>query len=161
MNVGKSENQLAKRASESAKGRCTRALESKKKLNVIMDSSFLFVPAQFNIDIFGELEKTLNRRFEPIILSLTYKELLKKAESKSTKQRKQATIALKFAQGCRRFNVEESPREPHDDALVRVAHQMKWAVATNDRILRRKLRNLNLPVIYLRQKTRLAVEGAI
>lgn len=161
MNVRKSENQQPKRASETGKGRCTRALESKKKLKVIMDSSFLFVPAQFSIDIFEELEKTLNRAFEPIILSLTYNELLKKAESKSTKQRKQAVLALKFAQECHRFHVEEDPREPHDDALARIAHQMKWPVATNDRLLRRKLRKLNLPVIYLRQKTRLAVEGAV
>ena len=34
-----------------------------------MDSNALFVPLQFKIDVFGELERVLNRRFELILLS--------------------------------------------------------------------------------------------
>jgi rRNA-processing protein FCF1 len=41
-----------------------------------------------------------------------------------------------------------------------VASQTKSYVATNDRALRRRLRAAGVPVIFLRQRSRLAVEGA-
>lgn len=135
--------------------------KSKKTLKVILDSSFLFIPSQFTIDIFEELAKILNRRFEPVILSPTCNELQKIAKSRSTKLRRQAAFALKFAQKCRQVDVEKGDRESHDDVIVRVASEMTCCVATNDRALRRRLRRINVPVIYLRQKSRLAVDGAI
>lgn len=135
--------------------------KSNKTLKVILDSSFLFIPSQFNLDIFEELAVVLNRRFEPLILSPTYKELQRIAQSGSTKVRRQAAFALKLAQKCRRIDVDKSDEESHDDVIVRVASEMACCVATNDRVLRRRLRRRNVPVIYLRQKSRLAVEGAI
>ena len=135
--------------------------KSRTPLKVILDSSFLFIPSQFKIDIFEELTKVLNRRFEPIILSPTYKELQKIAKSESTKLRQQATLALKFAQKCRKTTVKKDNTESHDSVIVRVASEMDYCVATNDRGLRNRLRRINVPVIYLRQKSRLAVDGAI
>lgn len=135
--------------------------KSRIQLRVILDSSFLFIPSQFEIDIFEELATVLNRRFEPVILSPTYKELQKIAGSGTTKLCRQATLALKFAQKCRKIDVEKDNTESHDSMIVRVASGMECCVATNDRALRRRLRRINVPVIYLRQKSRLAVDGAI
>ncbi len=135
--------------------------KSRTPLKVILDSSFLFIPSQFKIDIFEELAKVLDRRIEPIILSPTYKELQKIAKSESTKLCRQAALALKFAQECRKIDVEKDDAESHDSVIVRVASEMDYCVATNDRALRRRLRRINVPVIYLRQKSRLAVDGAI
>jgi len=135
--------------------------QNKKPLKVILDSSFLFIPSQFNIDIFEELAKVLNRRFEPIILSSTYKELQKIAETGSTKVRRQAAFALKFAQRCRQIEVEKGVGESHDTVIVRAASEMACCVATNDRELRKRLRRINVPVVYLRQKSHLAVDGAV
>lgn len=130
-------------------------------LKVLLDSSFLFIPSQFTVDIFDELARVMNRRFEPVILSVTYKELRNIAGSGSTKLQRQAALALKLAGKCRRINVERGSSEKHDDVIVRVAAEMKCCVATNDRALRRRLRSINVPVVYLRQKSRLAVDGAI
>jgi len=135
--------------------------KSRKQLKVILDSSFLFIPSQFNIDVFEGLLTVLNRRFEPIILSPTYKELQKIAETGSMKLCQQATLALTFAQKCRQFNVEKGNEESHDDVIVRVASEMKFCVATNDKTLRKRLRRKNVPVIYLRQKSHLALDGAV
>ena len=135
--------------------------KSRKTLKVILDSSFLFIPIQFNVDIFEELATVLNQRFEPIILSPTHKELQKIAESGSPKMRRQAAFALRFAQGCHQIGVEKGLEESHDDVIVRVAAEMKYCVATNDKNLRKSLRRMSVPVIYLRQKSRLAVDGAI
>jgi len=101
-------------------------------VKVVLDANFFFVPSQFNLDIFEELANLLNQRFEPILLSSTQKELQALAESSSPKKRKQAQLALRLAD-----------------------------VATNDRELRIRLRNLGVPVIFLRQKHRLELEGAV
>jgi len=37
----------------------------------------------------------------------------------------------------------------------------KWIVATNDRTLRKKLRAHQIPVVFLRQKAYLAIDGDI
>jgi len=130
-------------------------------LKIIIDSNFLFVPLQFKIDIFEGMMTLLNQRFEPIILSSSYDELKKMAEKGPPKLRKQASIALKLAEKCRVVNVEKSREGTNDDVILRVAGQWKSPVATNDKVLRQRLRDISIPVIYLRQKSRLEVEGSI
>jgi len=130
-------------------------------LRVILDSNFLFVPAQFKIDVFEELTSLLNQRFEPILLSSTYQELQTMAEKGSPSRRKQATLALKLAEKCRLVNVEKGTGETNDDLLLRIAAEWKSPIATNDRELRRKLRARGIPVIFLRGKSRLELEGAL
>lgn len=130
-------------------------------LKVILDSNFLFVPAQFKIDVFEELMKLLNQRFEPILLSSTYQELQKMAEKGSPSRRKKASLALKLAEKCRLVNIEQETGETNDDVILRIATQWKSPVATNDRELRRRLRAQDIPVIFLRGKSRLELEGAL
>jgi rRNA-processing protein FCF1 len=129
-------------------------------LKVILDSNFLFVPAQFKIDVFEGLTNLLNKRFEPILLSATYQELKTMAEKGAPKRRKQASLALKLAEKCRVIDVEKEAGETNDDVVLRIASQWKSPVATNDLELRRKLRNRDVPVIFLRGKNRLELEGA-
>jgi len=129
-------------------------------MRVILDSNFLFIPSQFQVDIFKELSKLLSQRLELVILSPTHVELLKKAKAGSPKTRKRASLALRLAEKCRLVDVEQSGGETADDVIVRVAAEWKSPVATNDRVLRRRLRDISVPVIYLRQKSRLEMEGA-
>lgn len=132
----------------------------KKTLEVLVDSNFFFIPSKFKVDIFEELAKILNRRFELIILSSTHKELSKMAKDKAPKFQRQATFALKLAQKCQQLHVEKKDEESPDDMIVRVASRMNCCVATNDRALKKRLRHLNVSVIYLRQKSHLAIDGA-
>jgi rRNA-processing protein FCF1 len=137
------------------------AISKKAKLKVILDSNFLFVPSQFGLNIFDKLANLLNQRIERIILSSTQQELEGLTESVSQKERKQALLALKLAERCRVVPVEKGSRETYDDVIVKVAAEWKSPVATNDRELRKRLRNMRLPVIFLRQKRRLMLEGAV
>jgi len=128
-------------------------------MRVILDSNFLFIPFQFQVDIFEELSKLLNQRFTPTVLSSTHMELLTKAKRGSPKMRKRASLALELAEKCHMVDVEQGFEETPDDVIVRVAAEWKCPVATNDRVLRKRLRNISVPVIYLRQKSRLEMEG--
>jgi len=136
-------------------------VSKKEKVQVIFDSNFLFVPSQFQLDIFEELTNLLNQRFDPVLLSPTQKELQRLAKEGSPKTRKQASLALKLAEKCRVVHVDKGLNETHDDVIVRMAAKWECPVATNDRELRKRLRNLGVPVIFLRQRHRLELEGAV
>jgi hypothetical protein len=57
--------------------------------------------------------------------------------------------------------MESSPLVPADDAIVRAAKDWKAVVFTNDRQLRKRLKDISVPVIYVRQKSRLEIDGMI
>ena len=132
----------------------------KKPLKVILDSNALFVPLQFKIDIFEELEKLLNVKFELILLSPIRRELENLAENGSPKMQKNASYALKMAEKCKLVELDEKiAGSSPDDVIFQVAREWKSLVFTNDRELRKRLRNINVPVIYVRQKSRLGIDG--
>jgi len=133
----------------------------KSIVRVILDSNAFFVPLQFKIDIFEELKTLLNTKFEPVLLSPVQKELETIAEKGSPKMRKLASYALNLVEKCTFLEVEDRIVGSPDDAIVEVAKKKNWLVFTNDRELRRRLRDISVPVIYVRQKSRLEIEGRI
>jgi len=130
-------------------------------LKVILDSNFLFVPSQFKIDIFEGMMNLLNQKYEPILLTTTLHELQRMAQKGPPKLRKQVYIALKLAEKCQLVNAERREEETNDDVIVRIAAQWKCPVATNDAELKRRLRDISIPVIYMRQKSLLELEGSV
>lgn len=135
--------------------------QSRKPIKIILDSNALFVPLQFRIDIFEELKKLLKTRFEPVVLSPILQELRKLAEDGSPKMRKDASIALSLVEKCTIGKLADDSMDHPDDAIVRVASEWKCPVFTNDRQLRKRLRDINVPVIYVRQKSRLETDGRL
>jgi rRNA-processing protein FCF1 len=157
------------RVLEPTAGKCTLCLKrwkcvklaEAKRLKVILDSNALFVPLQFKIDIFEELERLLNRKLELILLSPVKRELELLAEKGSPKMRKNASYALRLAEKCRYVSVEASDSALTDDVIVETAKNWGVPVFTNDRLLRKRLRDINMPVIYVRQKSRLEIDGLV
>jgi len=130
-------------------------------LKVILDSNALFVPLEFKIDIFEELKRLVNRNVEFILLSPVKRELEMLAAKDSPKIRREAIFALRLAEKCKYVAVEEDGRVVIDDVIVRVAKNWNSPVFTNDRQLKKKLRDISVPVIYVRQKSRLDIDGMI
>ena len=133
----------------------------KDKLKVILDANALFVPLKFKIDIFEELKTLLNRNLELVLLQPIKKELEKMAEKGAPKTRKEANYALKLAEKCTIIKLDEKFVGSSDDAIVKVAGEWKCPVFTNDKALRKRLRNISVPVIYVRQKSRLEIDGRV
>jgi rRNA-processing protein FCF1 len=133
----------------------------RKMLKVILDSNALLVPLQFKIDIFRDLERLLNRSFEVILLSPVKRELEAIARKGSPKMRKNASYALKLAKKCRYVEVDFPASALTDDVIVKIAEEWKSPVFTNDRKLKQRLRDISVPVIYVRQKSRLEIDGMI
>jgi hypothetical protein len=133
---------------------------AKKAVKVILDSNALFVPLQFRIDIFEELPKLLNTNSEPVLLSPIKDELERLSKEGTAKAQKDANFALKLAEKCRLVEIGKTLGSP-DDIIVRVASEWRCPVFTNDAGLKKRLRDINVPVIYVRQKSRLEIEGRL
>jgi len=133
----------------------------KQLVKVIVDSNALFAPLQLKIDIFAELERVLNRNFELVLLSPVKRELEILAQKSSCKRGKDAAFALSLAEKLTYVNISEKKKELTDDAIVRVSKAWNAPVFTNDKRLKRKLRDISVPVIYVREKSRLEIDGLI
>jgi rRNA-processing protein FCF1 len=130
-------------------------------LRVILDSNSLFVPIQNKIDIFSEVERLLNRRINFVLLSPVKCELELLAAKEQPETRRKAAFALKLAEKCTYVPVERDEKLTIDDIIVKVAKAWNSPVFTNDRQLRKRLRDISVPVIYVRQKSRLEIDGLI
>ena len=126
-------------------------------MRIILDSNFLFLPAQFRIDVFEAIQDLLCRRVEFVLPSPVYEEVLRA----SSRYRGPERLAAELARRCKVIEVERLPGESVDDLIARLASEWRCPVATNDARLRRRLRSLGVPVIYLRGLGKLEVEGDI
>lgn len=118
-------------------------------MKVIIDTNALMIPVQFNVDIFNELHRI---GFDHFIVPLA---VLTELDRLVTLARGQDRIAAKvgksLAQRC-----EVVPLEGHaDDIIVSLAQDTGAAVLTNDIGLKKRLLEMGIRVISLRQKTRL------
>ena len=133
----------------------------KKPLKVILYANALFVPFQFRIDIFNELERLLKRNFDLILLSAVKRELELLAMKGTSKMRKDARCAMKFASNLRFVDVDFPSSALTDDVIVETAREWSAVVFTNDKLLRRRLRDISVPVVYVRQNSRLDIDGIV
>jgi uncharacterized protein len=137
------------------------SIQKKVPLRVILDSNAFFIPLQFRLDIFGELRCLLNRNIECILLSTVKEELGMLSQKGAPQTRRNALFALKLSEKCTFIKIDSEKSLLVDDVIVRVAKDWNYPVFTNDTRLRRKLRDISVPVIYVRQKSHLEIDGLI
>ena len=128
-------------------------------LKIILDSNAFFTQLELKIDIFEETKRLLNRNLDFILLSPVKKELELLTAKKSPKTRREANYALKLAEKCRLVVVKNKEKLSTDDVIIKVSKAWNSPVFTNDRQLRKKLKDISVPVIYVRQKSRLDIDG--
>jgi len=127
-------------------------------VKVVLDSNFLMIPFQFNLDIFQELEYLLQKKVDLVVPSAVKGELTQ-ISARGGEGAAEASLALQLASRCRVVEVTLAPGENVDDAIIRASQKLRAVVATNDIELKKKLRDINIPVVYLRDKSKLEVEG--
>jgi rRNA-processing protein FCF1 len=127
-------------------------------VKVILDSNFLMIPFQFNIDIFQEIEYLLQKKVDFVVPSAVKSELTS-ISSRGGEGAAEASLALQIASRCRVVEVTLEPQETVDDAIVKASQKLGAVVATTDIELKKRLRDINVPVVYLREKSKLEVEG--
>ena len=129
-------------------------MESSFSYKVIFDSNFLMVPFQFGVNIFEELSRILDIRHDIFVPKCVVKELEGLSKTKG-KDAIRAKAALELA---KTLPLLDSPEENADDFLYNVA-STTVIICTNDKNLKEKIRKKGSPVIYLRQKKYLDIDG--
>ena len=135
------------------------ATKGNKKRKVILDSNALFVPLNLKIDIFEETKNLLKQNVDFVLLSPVKHELELLAAKRSPKTAREASNALELARKCTYIILSNEEKLSVDEVIVKVANEWKSPVFTNDKQLRKRLRDISVPVIYVRQKSRLEIIG--
>ena len=127
---------------------------SQLPLLIILDTNFLTIPADFGIDIFSEAETILERQLKFVLLQSVVEEIEEKGDHKKFR------IAKSLFDRCDIEDVSESMSKlAVDDQLLEYTISRNGVLATNDKELRRKARKKGVPVLFLRGKKRLELEG--
>ncbi len=127
-------------------------------VKVILDSNFLMIPFQFNLDVFQEIEYLLQKKVDFIVPSAVKSELTG-ISARGGEGAPEASLALQLASRCRVVEVTLDSNETVDDAIVKSSQKLRAVVATTDIELKKRLRAINVPVVYLRDKSKLEVDG--
>lgn len=120
---------------------------------LLLDANFLIMPFQFNVDIFSEFDRLIGEFYEVYTLNRTYNEALNVEDG-----RYHGMVQRLVKESEPEIEVIETEGEkPVDDVLVDMAGE--YIICTNDSELRNRLRDKQLPNIYLRQKNHLEGEN--
>ncbi|MFW9864386.1 MAG: PIN domain-containing protein [Candidatus Thorarchaeota archaeon] len=137
-------------------------LVNKVVILVVVDTNFLTVPPQFSVDVFSEAETILEQRVEFVVLDSVLEEINKLAKTAKGSDKRAFRIALELAENCRKVDVQDTLAEMTvDDQLIEYTAQAGGVLATNDKDLRARARTQGLPVLLLRGRKRLALEGEV
>jgi rRNA-processing protein FCF1 len=129
---------------------------------VVLDTNILTVPAQFSVDIFAESERVVERRIEFVVLKSVIQELERKLESAVRTEKFKFRIALDFVERCTIIGLDEiTSAKPVDAQILEYALSVDGIVATNDKELRKKSLERGVPVLFMRGKKRLELQGTI
>ncbi len=110
------------------------------------------VPGQFRVDIFEEIRDIIEGDIVFVITHSVKKELEKISKSKS-KDSTASKLALSFIKR-KNLQVIEGNGRNTDEEIVNLADE-NTIVATNDKLLQKKLKEKKIKVIYLRSKSML------
>ena len=116
------------------------------------------IPFQFNLDVFQEIEFLLQKKVDFIVPSAVKSELTA-LSARGGEGAAEASLALQLASRCRVVEVTLETNETVDDAIVKASQKLSAVVATNDIELKNRLKLLKVPVVYLRDKSKLEVDG--
>lgn len=119
---------------------------------IILDTNFLTIPYQFNVDIFEEIDRIMEEDYELITLDRVVEELKNMIKSKG-KDAVAAKIALELIKK-KNVKIISTNEKNVDNALIKLADE-NTIVATNDRVLRKRIKDKNVKVLYLRSKKHL------
>ena len=132
-----------------------RLCRDRKERIVILDTNALMMLFEFSIDLESELNRLLGSYciFVPTTVLDELKFLSEKGNGKQKRIAKSA-LALSKNYKCMQTDLNESV----DDSLISIAKEKNGIILTNDRELRKKLKEMDLKVIFLRAKKKLSMQ---
>ena len=121
---------------------------------VILDSSAVIMCFEFSIDLEKELTRLLGS-YHIFVPSSIIRELEFLSKKGAGNKKIKAKASLKLVENYETVVVDEKNA---DDSLIILAKRMNGVVVTNDKELRKRLRDASVSVVFLRAKKKLMME---
>lgn len=131
-----------------------RIWEYRDKKTVILDSSAIIMLFEFQINLEDELTRLIGR-YDIIIPRPIIDELTILSKHGKGKKRIYAKASLKLIE---RYKVVDSEEKNGDDSVFSLAQHLNGIVVTNDKELKIRLKNISMPVVFLRAKKKLVLQ---
>ena len=125
----------------------------REQKTVILDSSAVMMLFEFSIDLEDELTRLLGK-FHILVPSPIADELKFLSKHGKGKKSQNAKASLEL---IKRYEIVDE-KGSGDDSVLLLAQKINGIVITNDRDLRKRVKEASLKTIYLRGKSRLVLE---
>ncbi len=123
---------------------------------IVLDTNFLLVPGRFRVDIFSELRRVLDFKYELYIPDICLGELERLSKGRG-KVGSEAKLGLGLVEK-KGVKVMKTAGKGHtDDVIVALAEKERFITATQDLSLAKRLKGKCLRVVVLRGKSHLEV----
>ena len=130
-------------------------------IKVIFDTNFLMYSMEFKGDMFQAIEDSVNQRIEKILLSPILAEIQHLAVCGSNKIKRKAKKTLELIQDkslkFKIIDIQWQASIEVDQVIATYARTNQCYIATNDKELRKTLRKAGIPMIFIRQRSRIGV----
>lgn len=135
----------------------------RKRKVVIMDTDIIIHSLENKIDFMNEIIAIIEHPVKLCVTSSTLRELEKMAKRGSWRISRIANIALNL---LKKKSIEVIDDEylgelSTDEKIAILAEKLEGIVATDDRELRKKLKEKGIPVIYVREESKLVLDRNI
>ncbi len=124
---------------------------------IILDTNFLMIPFTQKVDIFSEFDRVCQFPFELFIVSKTMDEFENIMIGQSGKDKLAAKLAKSLIE-AKKIKIIDVSKGHVDDLILEVAKEKGYFVATQDKNLKKRLKESDVPIIFLRQKKYIVVE---
>lgn len=126
--------------------------------DIVLDTNFLLIPAQFRVDIFTELDRIIDFPHRLCILDKTLDELENSITLQKGKEKDAAKLAKKLIENKKIHIIKTDKLKNVDQILLETAAKEGFIVATQDIKLKQRLKTKGIRIITLRKKTHLTIE---
>ena len=121
---------------------------------VILDSSAIIMLFEFSIDLEDEITRLVGKH-HTIVPKPVFNELEFLSEHGKGKKKIFAKASLKLIE---RYDIVDVSSNNADDGVFLLAKETNGVAVTNDKDLKKRLKEISLPVIFLRAKKKLVME---
>ncbi|MFC1728240.1 PIN domain-containing protein [Nanoarchaeota archaeon] len=122
---------------------------------ILLDTNFLMIPAQFKVDIYSEIERIADFKYELYVLDKSITELENIIKERKGRTKEQAKLSLQLLKS-KKPKVLKTTSELHVDRII--LDLGGYIVATQDLALKRALKAKRVKIITLRQKKYLVIQ---
>ncbi|RME55434.1 hypothetical protein D6777_00510 [Candidatus Woesearchaeota archaeon] len=126
--------------------------------NIVLDTNFLVTAYKFKLDIFEELKNVLDTKFQVYIVDKTINELEKLIKSGKLTDKVGAMVSIKY---LKRKNIKiiNTVQDNDVDELLLALSPAQFIVATQDKALKKRLKQKKFKVLTIRQRKQIVLEN--